>query len=73
MPDRYSRTLTLFWMRLVAHVSERRPAPTFAEFLDAERWLLDPGLARRHYSPELLSSGRARRVWVDPDLIAMPA
>ena len=73
MPERYNRTLTLFWVRLVAHVSERRPAAAFAEFLDAEPWLLDPGLARRHYSSELLSSGEARAAWVDPDLIAMPA
>ena len=58
MPERYNRTLTLFWVRLVAHVSERRPAATFTEFLDAEPWLLDPGLARRHYSAELLSSRR---------------
>jgi hypothetical protein len=56
-----------------AHVSERRPAPTFAEFLNAEPWLLGPGLARRHYSAELLSSGEARAAWVDPDLTAMPA
>ena len=46
---------------------------TFTEFLDAEPWLLNPGLARRHYSAELLSSGEARAAWVDPDLIAMPA
>ncbi len=35
MPERYNRTLTLFWVRLVAHISERRPAATFAGFLDA--------------------------------------
>ena len=73
MPEKYNRTMTLFWVRLVAHVSERRPAATFAEFLAVEEWLLEPGLARRHYSAELLSSGQARAAWVDPDLIAMPA
>jgi hypothetical protein len=73
MPERYNRTLTLFWVRLVAHVSERRPAATFAEFLAAEEWLLEPGLARRHYSQELLASAPAKAGWVDPDLIAMPA
>ena len=73
MPERYNRTLTLFWVRLVAHVAARRAAATFAEFLDAEAWLLDPGLARRHYSAELLSGEWARAGWVDPDLIAMPA
>jgi hypothetical protein len=73
MPERYNRTLTLFWVRLVAHVSERRPAATFAEFLAAEEWLLEPGLARRHYSQELLAGAPAKAGWVDPDLIAMPA
>jgi hypothetical protein len=73
MPERYNRTLTRFWVRLVAHVSERRPAAAFADFLDAEAWLLDPGLARRHYSAELLSSGEASAEWVDPDLSALPA
>ena len=73
MPERYNSTLTLFWVRLVAHVAGRRPAASFAEFAAAEPWLLDTGLARRHYSRELLSSARARAGWVDPDLIAMPA
>jgi hypothetical protein len=73
MPERYNRTLTLFWVRLVGHVAARTPAATSAAFLDAEGWLLNPGLARRHYSTELLSSPGARAAWVDPDLIAMPA
>ncbi len=73
MPEQYNRTMTLFWMRLVAHVAARTPAATSTEFLDAEEWLLNPGLARRHYSAELLSSPHARAAWVDPDLIAMPA
>jgi hypothetical protein len=73
MPERYNRTLTLFWVRLVAHVSARRAARSSADFLAAEAWLMDPSLARRHYSAELLGSGRARAAWVAPDLIAMPA
>jgi hypothetical protein len=73
MPQRYNRTLTLFWVRLVAHVAARVPAGSFAGFLAAEGWLMDPGLARRHYSSELLSSDLARTRWVAPDLIAMPA
>jgi len=73
MPEKYNRTMTLFWVRLVGHVAERSPADSSVEFLEAEAWLLDPGLARRHYSAELLSSRRARAAWVDPDLIAMPA
>jgi hypothetical protein len=73
MPEKYNRTMTLFWVRLVGHVAARTPAATSAEFLDAQPWLLDPGLARRHYSAELLSSPHAQAEWVDPDLIAMPA
>jgi len=73
MPERYHSTLTLFWVRLVGHVAGRRPAATFAEFAEAEPWLLDTGLVRRHYSRELLASTRARAGWVAPDLIAMPA
>ena len=73
MPEKYNRTMTLPWVRLVAHVAARTPAATSVEFLDAEGWLLNPGLARRHYSAELLSSPLARAAWVAPDLIAMPA
>ena len=73
MPERYNSTLTLFWVRLVAHVACGTPSPTFAEFAESEPWLLDTGLARRHYSNELLSSARARTRWVEPDLIALPA
>jgi hypothetical protein len=73
MPEKYNRTMTLFWVRLVAHVAARTPAATSTEFLEAEEWLLNPGLARRHYSAELLSSPLARAAWVAPDLIAMPA
>ena len=73
MPEKYNRTMTLFWVRLVAHVAARTPAATSTAFLDAEEWLQNPGLARRHYSAELLSSPLARAAWIDPDLIAMPA
>lgn len=73
MPERYNSTLTLFWVRLIAHVARRRPSQTFAEFAEAEPWLLDTGLARRHYSKGLLSSPGARVRWVAPDLIPMPA
>jgi len=65
--------MTLFWVRLVAHVAACTPAATSAEFLDAQEWLENPGLAQRRYSAELLASRRARAAWVDPDLIAMPA
>jgi hypothetical protein len=73
MPERYNRTLTLFWVRLIAHMAARRRAASFSEFLAREGWLMEPGLARRHYSQGLLASDLARAQWVEPDLIAMPA
>jgi hypothetical protein len=72
MPERYNSTLTLFWVRLIAHGAAARPVATFAELAAAEPWLLDTGLVRRHDSQELLASEPARAAWVDPDLIAMP-
>jgi hypothetical protein len=36
MPERYNSTLTLFWVRLVAHVAAGTPADTSAGFLEAE-------------------------------------
>ena len=43
MPEKYNRTMTLFWVRLVAHVAARTPAATSAEFLDAEDVAAQPG------------------------------
>lgn len=60
-------------MRCVAAHRERWPAGTFAEFLDRNPRLLDPGLLGHIYSPGLLASAAARERWVDPDRHALPA
>jgi len=71
-PDRFHETITRSWVRCVAVHRERWPAATFADFLDRNPRLLDPGLLGHFYSPGLLASPEARGQWVTPDLHAFP-
>jgi len=71
--EKYHETITRFWLRLVAHHIKRDPVvASFDDFLLNSPRLLDPGLMRRHYRPETLAGERARREWVEPDLIPLP-
>lgn len=70
--SRFHETITRSWVRCVAVHRERWPAGTFAEFLDRNPQLLDPGLLGHFYSPELLGSPKARDHWVTPDRHELP-
>jgi hypothetical protein len=71
--DRYHETLTLFWVRLVAHAMQAASsAIAFENTLDAHPMLLDPHLPLRHWSREVLFAPEARSNWIAPDLVALP-
>jgi hypothetical protein len=71
----YHETITLFWMQLLRHYLDAAgsdlPLADLAYHAIVELGSMQP--AFRHYSRELLFSDRARREWVAPDLLAMPA
>ena len=70
---KYHQTLTEFWVRLVDHCRRERPEPDgFDAFLEAFPFLLDRGLAGRHWSDESLWSDEARAAWREPDLRTLP-
>jgi hypothetical protein len=70
--DKYHRTLTLLWVRLVAAHAVACKEQTFDEFALKNEALLDKDLALHFYSRETLFSQRARRHWVEADLRALP-
>lgn len=72
-PDKYHRTMTEAWAALVGYHLAEEPRLTFDEFLARFPGLLDGGLLKRHFSPELLATPAARATWVDPDLRPLPA
>lgn len=71
---KYHETMTLFWVRLVAHLVACRPdLADFDTFLTAFPLLLDKDLPYRHWRRETMFSPPARAHWVEPDLLALPA
>jgi hypothetical protein len=70
-PGKYHETVTVFWVRLIAHLRD-----TYRDVEDVEHLLerypaaADPGLPRRHWSD--LDNPRARTTWVEPDLLPIP-
>ena len=72
-PDRYHETLTLAWLDVVnLHLVREPPDVSFDEFLEHNEGLLDSRLLEHHYSRNLLTSDRARREYVAPDLRRFP-
>ena len=72
-PQRYNRTLSEAWVRIVAHCRAASPAEPFPGMVARYPWLLDKRLLRRHYSSRVLASPQARREWISPDLEPIPA
>lgn len=71
---KYHETMTRFWVRVVAHMVAARPdIDDFARFLDAFPQLLDKELSLRHWERATLMSPQARAMWVEPDVLPMPA
>jgi hypothetical protein len=71
-PALYHDTLTRAWVYLVAATVAHHRFATFAEFIAHSPQLLDKQLLLRHYSPDVLSSARARATWIAPDLSPIP-
>ena len=69
---KYHETLTVAWARVIAHLAERHPAPSFSAFLDAHPQLENRGLLFAHYSRERLFGADARARFVEPDLRPLP-
>ena len=70
-PAKYHATVTMFWLRLLAHLRAEHPDVTSVEqMLDRHPPLADSSLPRRHWSN--LDSDEARTTWVEPDLVPIP-
>jgi hypothetical protein len=71
----YHETITVFWMWLLRHYLDTAgPQLPLADV--TYQALVELGSTQavfRHYSRELLFSDQARREWVAPDLLPMPA
>ncbi|HEY1484833.1 MAG TPA: hypothetical protein VGF84_01945 [Micromonosporaceae bacterium] len=73
-PQKYHVTISRAWVELVAHHALAAGSPvTFDEFAARFPALLDKRLVARHYRSTTLASDDARRAWVEPDLIPLPA
>jgi hypothetical protein len=64
----YHETLTVFWIKLVAAVRERRRDLEFFEFCRMAESELTKDLPLAFYSRELLLSDAARASYIEPDL-----
>jgi hypothetical protein len=70
-PGKYHETVTVFWIRLMAHLRETYPdLENVEQMIERYPEALDPGLPSRHWSD--LDSPQARTSWVEPDLIPLP-
>lgn len=68
----YFETLTRVWLVLVADARARSGAANSEELLERCPELHDRALPARYYSKELLSSTRARSIFVAPDRAPLP-
>jgi len=75
VPEKFHHTVTVAWMRLV---SSRRPGfhrpgqVLYSEWIAANQDLLKRDLLSHFYSPQALSTSRARYGWQEPDLQRLP-
>jgi hypothetical protein len=70
-PEKYHETMTLAWMRLVAHAAPSAGA-AFDEFAQRCPGLLEKSALAEFYSDGLLNSAIARATFVEPDLKPLP-
>lgn len=71
---KYHETLTRAWVLAVRHFMDRSPpAASAGAFIGANPALLDAGILLTHYSRGRLFSETARREFVEPDLMPIPA
>lgn len=70
-PEKFHVTMTVFWVRMLAHVRTAHPeVRSVEEALAIFPDLADPSLHDRHWSD--INDERARHQWVEPDLEPMP-
>ena len=72
VPQRYNRTVTDAWVRILAHCREVAGTDSLDAVLTTFPWLLDKRLLMQHYRSRTLASQEARREWVEPDLVGIP-
>lgn len=71
--NRYHRTITIAWVRLVAAARAATPtANSFPDFIAAHPHLADQKALLRHYSQTRLDSPEARADFVAPDVQPLP-
>lgn len=73
VPQKYNRTVTDGWVRIVRHFRDSSGARTFADLLERCPQLLDKRLLMRHFTSRTLAGEAARRGWVEPDVRPIPA
>ena len=72
-PQKYHRTVSQAWVELVAqHVGADPECADFEAFASQNPALLDKRLLSRHYRSSTLAATRARRGWIEPDLVPFP-
>lgn len=72
VPQRYNRTVTDAWVRIVAHCRAQNPAADFEEMLRAHPFVRDKRALMKHYTSRTLASTSARQRWVEPDVLPIP-
>jgi hypothetical protein len=68
----YHDTLTRLWLSLMASLMKTTDEPSSGAFVDACIDSLGKDAVLRHYSRELVTSVRARAMFVEPDLLPLP-
>jgi hypothetical protein len=72
--QKYHETITVFWALLVHHtIMDNLSSADFETFVKSYPILLNSQAIYRHYSHDRLWSDAARREWVEPDVLPLPA
>ena len=72
--EKYHQTMTQFWVKVIAHFIARKPEiADFDAFVRRDPQVLNTMLPFKHWTRETMMSDRAKREWVPPDLLEMPA
>jgi len=70
--DKYHETITLAWMRLVAHALAQAPDATLQDLVGRVPSLLDKSAIAEYYSDAVLQSDAAKSAWAEPDKRPLP-
>ena len=69
----YHETITLFWVRLLAHARAIASKESLENVVEANPQLLEKDFPFAYYSRERLFSENARTKWMEPDLKPLSA